>query len=126
MGSTGRPEPTITEGTDGANTAETAQIERQSPRISRPAALSDRLPIPLLFPLLAFAAAWALILVAWQVANAIYRVPWAWGKYFLYQDGSTYNWLAIHGYAARTAFPRRQLRPLTSRCSRWWSRPSPT
>jgi hypothetical protein len=52
-----------------------------------------------LFPLLVYGAAWAVIVVAWQVANAIYRVPWTWDRYFLFGGGASYNWLAIHGYA---------------------------
>jgi hypothetical protein len=40
-----------------------------------------------------------LIVVAWRVADAIYHVSWPWSKYFLYADGSTYNWLSIHDYS---------------------------
>ncbi|HEY6789682.1 MAG TPA: hypothetical protein VI365_20470, partial [Trebonia sp.] len=105
MGSAARPERTITEGTNGDNSAIKAEIEGQPPRTRRPVALSDRLPIPLLFPLIAYAAAWALIVAAWQVANAIYRVSWAWQRYFLDYDGSSYNWLAIHGYAGPRGVP---------------------
>ncbi len=105
MGSTAGPEPTITDGADGGISTEIPEITGRPPRAPRPAALSDRLPVPLLFPLLAFAAAWALILAAWQVANAIYRVPWAWQRYFLDHDGSTYNWLAVHGYAGPHGVP---------------------
>lgn len=76
------------------------------PEAPRPPALSERLPTPWLFPLLAFAAAWGIILAAWQVANAIYGVSWAWwNKYFLYQDGGHYSWLAIHAYAPKHAIP---------------------
>jgi hypothetical protein len=122
VGSTARPEPTTTEGS-GDNI--TVKAESEGPPLGtldpetggpppgtlhpetegrphgarRRPALSDRLPMPLLFPLLVYGAAWALIVTAWQVANAIYRVPWPWGRYFLYHDGSSYNWLAIHGYA---------------------------
>jgi hypothetical protein len=105
VGSTARPERTIAGGTDGGHITKKAEIEGRPPRIPRPVALSDRLPIPLLFPLLAYAAAWALIVAAWQVANAIYRVPWAWQRYFLAYDGSSYNWLAIHGYAGPHGIP---------------------
>jgi hypothetical protein len=62
-------------------------------------ALSDRLPTPWLFPVLAFGASWALLAVARQVANSVYHVAWPWSKYFLCGDGSTYNWIAIHSYA---------------------------
>jgi hypothetical protein len=37
--------------------------------------------------------------VAWQVANAVYHAAWPWSKYFLYGDGSTYNWIAVHSYS---------------------------
>jgi hypothetical protein len=103
VGSTARPEPTITGGTDGDDSTGGTEPEAQPPGIRPrpvgPAALSDRLPTPLLFPLLAYGASWALILTGWQVANAIYGTPWAWQKYFLFHNGSAYNWLAIHGYA---------------------------
>jgi hypothetical protein len=46
-----------------------------------------------------FAAAWGLILAAWQVANAIYRTPLPVSKYFLFGDGISIQWLAVHGYA---------------------------
>jgi hypothetical protein len=97
VGSTARPEPAISED-DGTTTGE-------PPVTPRPIALSDRLPTPLLFPLLAYAASWALIAGAWQAANAIYHVPWAWQKYFLYQSASEYNWLAVHGYAGPRGVP---------------------
>jgi len=67
---------------------------------SRPA-LSERLPTPWLFPVLAFAGSWALILLAWQVANAVYGSAWSWSRYFLYGLGGDYNWIAIHAYSAR-------------------------
>jgi hypothetical protein len=65
---------------------------------NRPA-LSDRLPTPWLFPVLAFGASWVLIVAAWRVAGTIYHEPWPWGKYFLYGDGSSYNWIAVHSYS---------------------------
>ena len=74
--------------------------EAASPAPGKRPALSDRLPSPWLFPVLAFAAGWGLVLVAWKVANAVYGAPWPWSKYFLYGDGSAYNWIAIHSYAA--------------------------
>src|SRR5215469_7631388 len=111
VGSTVRSEQATKEGADGDggdSTGKTGSIGaagEQPPAIPGPAALSDRLPTPLLFPLLAYGAAWALIVAAWQVANAVYRVPWAWERYFLSQDGAYYNWLAIHGYAGPREVP---------------------
>lgn len=88
---------------------------------NRPA-LSDRLPTPWLFPVLAFAASWVLVLVAWQVANAVYGAAWPWSKYFLYRDGSTYNWIAIHGYSgprdSAPPFSRAVFFPLLSQLAR--------
>jgi hypothetical protein len=72
-------------------------------RADRPA-LSDRLPTPWLFPVLAFGASWVVILAAWQVANSVYPTAWPWGKYFLYGDASNYNWLAIHAYSSPRSF----------------------
>ena len=68
-------------------------------------ALSDRLPRPWIFPLLAFAAAWVLILAAWHVASAIYG-PRAWERYFWYDDSGFYGALARFGYgSANPALP---------------------
>jgi hypothetical protein len=97
---TGKPE--IDAQPAGALDPETGE---RPPGTGRPAALSDRLPAPLLFPLLAYGAAWVLIVSAWQAANAIYHVPWAWEKYFLYSNSSAYNWLAVHGYAGPRGIP---------------------
>jgi hypothetical protein len=77
-------------------------------------ALSDRLPRPWMFPLLAFAAAWALILTAWGVASAIYG-PMSWVRYFWYDDSGYYGALArfwygsanpalLHSHPTRAAF----------------------
>jgi hypothetical protein len=63
------------------------------------------LPTPLLFPLLAFAGAWGLLFIAWQVANALYGTAWPWQEYFLFADGGTYNWIAIHSYAEPGGLP---------------------
>jgi len=82
-----------------------AETGERPPGTRNPVALSDRLPTPLLFPLLAYGAAWGLIFAAWQVANAIYHVPWSWAKYFLYSNASSYNWLAVHGYAGPHEVP---------------------
>ena len=65
----------------------------------RDRSLSDRLPTPWLFPILVFAVTWGLILAAWQVANMIYRAPVPWSKYFVFGDGISIQWLAVHGYA---------------------------
>jgi hypothetical protein len=106
VGSTVQPEPATRESADdGDSTGIIGAAGEQPPATPRPAALSDRLPTPLLFPLLAYGAAWALIVAAWQVANAVYHVPWAWGRYFLYHDGASYNWLAIYGYAGPRGVP---------------------
>src|SRR5579859_7168081 len=105
VGRAAGPEPTIREGEETGESdtpvapSSAAPPSAVPPTAPRPPALSERLPTPWLFPLLAFAAAWGIILAAWQVANAIYGVSWAWwNKYFLYQDGGHYNWLAIHAY----------------------------
>ena len=50
-------------------------------------ALSDRLPRAWMFPLLASAAAWVLILAAWNIAGAIYG-PMSWERYFSYKDST--------------------------------------
>ncbi|HUN32049.1 MAG TPA: hypothetical protein VMU95_08505 [Trebonia sp.] len=87
-------------GTPGSaeSSAEAGHVTAQAPG-PRPA-LSERLPTPWLFPVLAFAVSWVLILAAWQVANAVYGTAWSWSKYFLYGDGSGFNWIAVHAYSA--------------------------
>jgi len=68
-------------------------------------ALSDRLPRAWMFPLLAFAAAWVLILAAWNIAGAIYG-PMSWERYFSYKDSLAYSDLARFGYGfANPAVP---------------------
>jgi len=62
-------------------------------------ALSDRLPRAWMFPLLAFAAAWVLILTTWNVANAIYG-SMSWERYFWYDDSGFYGALARLGYGS--------------------------
>jgi Gpi18-like mannosyltransferase len=62
-------------------------------------ALSDRLPRAWMFPLLAFAAAWVLILTTWNVANTIYG-PMSWERYFWYEDSGFYGALARLGYSS--------------------------
>jgi hypothetical protein len=62
----------------------------------------------LLFPLLAFAASWGLLLISWQVANALFRTPWPWAKYFLFADGGTYSWIAVHTYTLPRGLPGSQ------------------
>jgi Gpi18-like mannosyltransferase len=73
-------------------------------QLPRPA-LSDRLPRAWLFPLLVFAATWALILVTWHVAAAIYGVSMPWRSYFLFKDANFYIWIAQHGYHSPGALP---------------------
>jgi hypothetical protein len=68
-------------------------------------ALSDRLPWPWLFPLLVYAATWVLIVVTWQVANAIYGKAEPWTFYFIYKDATHYLQIAQSGYPARLVFP---------------------
>src|SRR5215469_2673405 len=65
------------------------------------AALSDRLPRAWMFPLLAWAAAWVLILAAWGVASAIYG-PRSWERYFWYDDSGFYGALARYWYGSVT------------------------
>ena len=68
-------------------------------------ALSDRLPRAWMFPLLASAAAWVLILAAWNIAGAIYG-PMSWERYFSYKDSLAYSDLARFGYGfANPAVP---------------------
>jgi hypothetical protein len=71
---------------------------------------------------LAFGANWLLIAVAWQVASIAYHAAWPWSRYFLYGDGSTYNWIAIHSYAGPRSpappFSRTVLFPLLSQLVR--------
>lgn len=68
-------------------------------------ALSDRLPRPWMFPLLAFAAAWALMLLAWVVSNAIYGTHLSWSTVFLFKDAGHYLQIAQGGYPAQLHFP---------------------
>src|SRR5215472_11818078 len=68
-------------------------------------ALSDRLPRAWMFPLLASAAAWVLILAAWNIAGAMYG-PMSWERYFSYKDSLAYSDLARFGYGfANPAVP---------------------
>ena len=62
-------------------------------------ALSDRLPRAWMFPLLAFAAAWVLILAAWNIAGAIYGSR-SWWRYFYYDDSAYYGALARYWYGS--------------------------
>src|SRR5215831_1232639 len=71
----------------------------QAPPPGGRAGLSDRLPRPWMFPLLAFAGAWALILAAWLVASAVYG-PMSWERYFWYDDSGYYGALARYGYGS--------------------------
>ncbi|HTU73209.1 MAG TPA: hypothetical protein VMG38_06790 [Trebonia sp.] len=87
-----------------ANGAEPGPAQAPPPAQGHRPALSDRLPTPWLFPVLAFGASWVLILVAWQVANSVYHTAWPWGKYFRYGDAGNYNWIAIHAYSSPRSF----------------------
>ena len=62
-------------------------------------ALSDRLPRAWMFPLLAFAVAWVLILAAWNIAGAIYGSR-SWWRYFYYDDSAYYGALARYWYGS--------------------------
>ncbi len=96
--------PDSAESSSGGTAHETAGAQQPPTPGNRPA-LSDRLPTPWLFPVLAFAASWVVILVAWQVANLIYHTAWPWNMYFLYKDGGTYSWIAIHSYSGPRGIP---------------------
>ena len=69
--------------------------------------LSDRLPRPWLFPVLTFAAAWVLMLVAWQASNAIWHPAVTWTYLFRYKDANIYAQIAADGYH----FPFQALKP---------------
>jgi hypothetical protein len=58
-----------------------------------------------LFPLLAFAATWILIVVTWRVTNAIYGTSAPWTTYFLFKDAEHYLAIAQSGYPAKLVFP---------------------
>lgn len=62
--------------------------------------LSDRLPRPWMFPLLAFGAAWALIVATWNVCNHfVYHESHGWYWWFWYKDSGFYWSIAYHWYA---------------------------
>jgi hypothetical protein len=62
---------------------------------------SDRLPRAWLFPLLAFAATWLLILATWYGTDRLHGQthPWTW--HFLFKDAGWFEYLAKFGYPAR-------------------------
>jgi hypothetical protein len=106
VGSAAGPEPIVRDNTKETGQAEeTRQAEAATTTTREAATLSDRLPAPVLFPLLAYAAVWVLFLTSWQVANALYHTPWSWEKYFWFADGGTYNWIAIHTYTGPGGLP---------------------
>src|SRR5215469_2925257 len=74
-------------------------------------ALSDRLPRPWLFPLLASGCTWVLIVASWKVADAIYGRSEPWTFYFLFKDAAHYLAIAQHGYPAKLNLPTRQPMP---------------
>jgi hypothetical protein len=72
---------------------------------SAPRALSDRLPWPWLYPLLVYGATMIILVVTWQVANAIYGTSDSWSTYFLFKDAAHYLAIAQSGYPSKLAFP---------------------
>jgi hypothetical protein len=68
-------------------------------------AISDRLPWPWLFPLLAYGATMIFLVVTWRVANAIYGSSDSWTSYFLFKDAEHYLAIARSGYPKKLAFP---------------------
>jgi hypothetical protein len=61
---------------------------------------SDRLPRPWMFPLLAWGAAWGLIVATWNVCNhLIYHESHGWYWWFWYKDSGFYWGVAAHWYA---------------------------
>ena len=80
---------------------------------SRRRTLSDALPRPWLFPLLAFAATWLLILAGWWFANLYDHAVHGWYWYLWYKDSGFYvsiarSWYNLPagslGFPAATAF----------------------
>ena len=61
--------------------------------------MSDRLPRPWLFPLLAFAATWVLILASWLAFNLHGHYSHGWGAYIWYKDSGYYVGVAKLWYA---------------------------
>lgn len=62
--------------------------------------LSGWLPWPWLFPLLAFAVTWILILITWRVAALISHTSMPWVTYFTFKDAGFYFKIIEHGYVA--------------------------
>jgi hypothetical protein len=62
-------------------------------------ALSERLPCPWLFPLLAFAGTWLLILATWLGTDLIYHQRHGPRWYYGFKDAGFYLGIAEHGYA---------------------------
>jgi hypothetical protein len=91
------------------NSSATVAAPEKTPVIAAGAAparrtFSDRLPRPWLFPLLALAATWILIVVTWRVTNVIYHHSHAWRWYFWYKDAGYYGDIAENWYAQRPGF----------------------
>lgn len=61
-------------------------------------ALSDRLPRSWLFPLLAFAATWVLIVATWLIADRIYHTHLTWANFVWRGDAGFYTDIAHRGY----------------------------
>jgi hypothetical protein len=62
---------------------------------------SDRLPRAWLFPLLAFAGTWLLILATWYGSDRLYGETHAWTWHFLIKDAGWFEYVAKFGYPAR-------------------------
>src|SRR5215469_15384840 len=89
---------TIRAGTIRAGTIRAGTARADGPGSEQRPTFSDRLPRPWLFPVLAFAAAWVLILVAWQASNAIWHPAVTWTYLFRYKDANVYAVIAANGY----------------------------
>ena len=60
--------------------------------------VSDRLALPWLFPLLAFAATWVLTVATWHVSNAVYHAHLPWTTWLWFGDSGFYRDIASVGY----------------------------
>jgi hypothetical protein len=61
--------------------------------------LSERLPRPWLFPMLAFAGTWLLILATWLATDLLYHQRHGPRWYYGFKDAGIYLRIAEHGYA---------------------------
>lgn len=100
MDSMARPEPSV-RGNDNVDVE--GSEDHLAPDVGTPRrTFSDRLPRPWMFPLLAFAASWIVILAAWQFANVHYHTTHGWWWYFWYKDAGYYGGIARRWYAGTT------------------------